>query len=217
MKRYHRLEGIDRIKDHEERTVLLEKEIRHYRSRYADALRLAQSQDAKCWGRIARRGLAALADIIGTSWPAGRRITAYISLNPICPRFLDSMSFTIFFRSSPKDAMETVLHECSHFLFFKKWHELFPKTPRRHFDSPHLVWHFSEISAPIILNDPRMHKINPRRARGYREHGRIRIDGEPAPLVFSALYRRCMKDGSGFEGYMKKGIALVRRTGKQWK
>src|SRR3989338_7364152 len=77
--------------------------------------------------------------------------------------FLDTWSFTVFFRSSQKDVIETVLHECSHFLFFKKWHEVYPKTPRRHFDAPYLVWRFSELSAPVILNDPRMQKVNARR------------------------------------------------------
>jgi len=79
------------------------------------------------------------------------------------------------------------------------------------------VWRFSELSAPVILNDPRMQKVNARRARGYREHERIKINGKPAPRVFAELYRQCMRDGSGFEGYMRKGIALVRKTKEKWR
>lgn len=217
VKWYPRFRGIDQIQDQKERVRVLKREVRYYRSKYRFRLQSAQQQDAKLWRRIERQGLTELSNIIGTSWSTNRRITAYLSLNSICPRFLDTWSFMVFFRSSPKDAMETILHECSHFLFFKKWHEVFTKTPRRHFDAPHLVWHFSEISAPVILNDPRLQRVNPRHAMGYREHARIKIGGKTAPRVFAALYRQCMRDGSGFEGYMKKGIALVRKTKSRWK
>jgi len=217
IKRYPRLKGIDDMSNSVERIRRLKKEVRYYRSRHADALRLAQQRNTQNWKQIEQRGLVELSNIIGTPWPTGRKVMAYISLNPICPRFLDTWSFTVFFRSSPKDVIETVLHECSHFLFFKKWHEVYPKTPRRHFDAPYLVWRFSELSAPVILNDPRMQKVNARRARGYREHERIKINGKPAPRVFAELYRQCMRDGSGFEGYMRKGIALVRKTKEKWR
>lgn len=217
IKKYPKLRGLDELEDHEERMKRLRSIVRSYRAEHKRDLQTAYKRIERSWKRIEQRGLSELSNIIGTDWPKKRRITAYLSLNPICPRFLDSWTFTVYFRSGTKDAIETVLHESSHFLFFKKWHELFPKTPRRHFDAPYLVWHFSEISAPVILNDTHMQKINRYRARGYREHERIRINGRPAPRVFATLYRQCMRDGSGFEGYMRKGIALVGKTKKLWK
>ena len=47
--------------------------------------------------------------------------------------------------------IEVSAHEILHFLWFKKWKEVFPETGLKEYESPHLVWRLSEIMDPIIL------------------------------------------------------------------
>lgn len=148
-----------------------------------------------------------------TEWPARRtRVGALISLNPICPRFLDTWSFAIFLNYRKRShVLEVIMHEICHFLYFKKWGEVFLNADPKTYESPHLEWHLSELLAPVILNDRRIQKILRRKADFYEEHQRIFIDGRSAPEHFTRLYVRAVKEGQSFDRFLCAAYADIKK------
>lgn len=162
------------------------------------------------WRQIEADVFAGLENIIETKFPKNRKISAYISINPICPRFLDEWAFTMFYKFSPRRAKEIILHECCHFLYFKKWKELFSGAKEKTFDSPHIIWHLSELAAPIILNDPRLQKYLKSKAGFYEEHEEVRIGAKSAPEFFADIY----KNSGNFEEFARKALTVINKHKK---
>jgi hypothetical protein len=133
-----------------------------------------------------------------------------ISINPICPRFLNNWSFSIFFNYKKiSDAMEVIMHECCHFLYFEKWKKMYPEMNNKKFESPYLEWHLSEIIAPIILNDKRIQKLLKKKAVFYPEHEKMKIKRKNVPEFFTNLYNKREKD---FNDFLKKTYDIVKKN-----
>ena len=174
--------------------------------------RLIKSQTAiykKAWTKVEGPAFSNLSKIIGSSWE-NRAITAYVSINPICPRFLNEQSFSLFYNYSPERAKEIILHESCHFLYFKKWKEAFPSANPKTFDAPYLEWHLSEIIAPIILNDPRINKYIGQRARFYTEHAGMKIGRTGIPAYFTQLYDRIVPRRN-FEEFLREAYVVAKK------
>lgn len=106
------------------------------------------------WKKIEKKAFTVLSEVIEMAWPKKRKqIVVFLSINPVCPRFLNSWTCNIFYKFDIDQAKEVILHECCHFLYFQKWKLLFPKSKTKTFETPYIEWHLSEIMAPIILND----------------------------------------------------------------
>jgi len=96
------------------------------------------------------------------------------------------------------------MHEILHFLYFKKWKEVFPKAERRTFDSPHLVWRLSEILDPIILNNyPKIQKLTKLKHQTYKEFQKAKIGNEKLVPHFEVLYRKHLQSKKPFEVFLK--------------
>ena len=119
-------------------------------------------------------------------------MSARVSLNPVCPRYLDSRSFDLFYLNSPRGALGLSLHEIVHFLWFQLWQERFHDDPRE-YESPHLKWVFSEMVVDLFLNDPRLRPLNPYLDDGtgtvYEYFRTMTIGGRPALERMAELYR----------------------------
>ena len=63
--------------------------------------------------------------------------------------------------------LRTCAHETLHFLWFEKWKQLHPETSRREFDSPYLVWKYSEMVTDPILNSKSFSDLFVLNERGY--------------------------------------------------
>lgn len=152
----------------------------------------------KEWDKVNDTYLKMLSKDFETGYPKGRRtMTAYISIFPVCPRFLDTWSFNVQY-AQPELMKPVVAHEILHFMYFKKWMEVFPKTKRREMEAPHLVWKLSEILAPIILrNNLEMQALIRSRDRGY-------IKG--FNRHFTKLYKNHLKTKSSFEDFLKASL-----------
>ena len=172
----------------------------------------------KEWQKIEKEFFTELSKILQIDWPKNRKtIKAMVSINPICPRFLNDWSFSIFYNyKKTSQAMEVIMHECCHFLYFEKWKKLYPKMDNKKFESPYLEWHLSELLAPIILNDARAQKILKRRADFYTEHKRIKIDGKTAPKYFGDLYNKITKS-KNFDEFLKESYQIIKKNGKLFK
>jgi hypothetical protein len=150
--------------------------------------------------------------------PQNRKIIkAMVSINPICPRFLNDWSFSIFYNyKKTSHAMEVIMHECCHFLYFEKWKKIYPQMSLKKFESPHIEWHLSEIIAPIILNDIRVQKLLKQKAAFYIEHKRIKIEDKIAPRYFTDLYNKSIKKNN-FEKFLEKSYQVIKKNKRLFK
>jgi len=202
-RKHPKLKEVLLFKTEEQQVIFLRRYVLDFRIQKKEQIDRQKLIYEKNWSRVEEEFLTLLSEVIGISWPKKiNTITAEISLNPICPRFLDKQSFFLFYNYNNKDALEVMMHEICHFLYFEKWKKVFPKSQPKTFESPYLEWHLSEIIAPIILNDIRVQKLLKQKAVFYPEHTKIRIDRKSAPVHFLNLYKQSMKRGD-FEAFLK--------------
>lgn len=162
------------------------------------------------WRKIEKDFFILLSEIMQIDWPKNKRIIkAMISVNPICPRFLDDWSFSIFYDYKKRShAMEVIMHECCHFLYFEKWKKMYPKMNHKKFESPYLEWHLSEIIAPTVLNDQRIKKLLKQKAFFYEEHEKIKINNKKVPQYFTELYNK----NKNFEQFLDKSYKVIKKN-----
>jgi len=161
------------------------------------------------WQKIEKETLEKLSEIIQTDYPK-KDITAYISINPMCPRFLDDWAFSV--PPDHKNPNKTITHEISHFLFFKKLKEEFPEIERGKYESPHKEWVLSEMLAVIILCDGRMLKaLNiPKYYGYYPKHQELKINGELLSKSLENLYDYMVIKKKDFTEFIKKSLKLLK-------
>jgi len=162
------------------------------------------------WNKINDKYIIILSKVLETDWP-NKSITALVSVNPICPRFLKNWSFSIFYLKKSKSMRETVAHELLHFLYFKKWKEIFPKSKERSFDAPYLEWKLSEILAPAILNNSKIQKIIRFKATGYGIYNKTKIGNISINNHFNLLYKESLNKGESFEEFIKKAYKEIKK------
>jgi len=214
-KRHPKLKQIYNLKEEKQRYVFLKNYILDFRKKNRKKILFKMNKFQEAWRKIEKEFLTTLEKIINTNWPSERReIKAMISINPIGPRFLDDWSFSLPFRYDEKGAKHVIMHEICHFLYFKKWKELFPNSRRRTYDYPYIEWHLSELVAPIILNDERIQKLLKQKAGFYREHQRVKIKNISAPKYFSKLYVDCLKKNKTFDEFIKEAYKTIKRNKK---
>ncbi len=156
-----------------------------------------------------------LAQIMETDWPKNRKtIKAMVSIMPICPRFLETWSFTVCGLWRGKGVIEVIMHEICHFLYFKKWEEVFSVTDKEVFNGPRLEWHLSEILAPVILNDSRIQKILKKKPDFYEEHMKIKIGNKTAPEYFSQIYDQHLENKTSFEAFLRAAYHEIKKYKK---
>ncbi|OGD86942.1 hypothetical protein A2Z23_01610, partial [Candidatus Curtissbacteria bacterium RBG_16_39_7] len=164
----------------------------------------------KAWDKIGRKLLQTLSEVFQTDWGQIKRIIGFVSINPLGPRFLHNNTFQVAYFLSQKRALELVLHEITHFIYFKKWAEVFPQDKTKTFDYPYLNWTLSEILTPVVACDLRIENIiHPTViSKGYEEHEAIRVKfGErPISLVdyFKLLYKKFRREDKSFEDFLKE-------------
>ncbi len=169
------------------------------------------------WRKIEKDFLTTLSEIIQIDWPRNKKtIKAMVSINPICPRFLNDWSFSIFCNYKKiSQAMEVIMHESCHFLYFEKWKKLHPEMDNKKFESPFLEWHLSEILAPIVLNDSRIQKLLKRKADFYIEHKKLKIGNKTVPKYFNDLYKKNIN--KNFDEFLKESYKEIKKNRELFK
>lgn len=112
----------------------------------------------KYWSQHEKDILAALAEITGVS--IDTEITCYLRNINWYPRDLEKQEFALCAQDSLFNSMSTMIHEITHFYYFKKWEEVFPDIPKEHYEAPHPYWHLSELMAYVIDNDIRVRGVS---------------------------------------------------------
>lgn len=108
------------------------------------------------WEKYNDKYFETLSLYLNVKWPNNiTEIIAKVGLLPVCPRYLDNFSFSIDIDCNDITLLEICAHETLHFLWFEKWKQIHPETPRQEYDSPYLVWQYSEmVTDPILNNKP---------------------------------------------------------------
>lgn len=176
-----------------------------FRRKYAKEFKQALKQNEEIWRPIEKQYLQTLSEHFETDYPSNRKIMrAYVSIVPIYPRWLDEWSFNVSY-FVPSRVKEIACHEIQHFLYFKKWIEVFPKTNRRELDNPHLVWRLSELIDPVILSEhPYFKTLFNRKQLTYKHFQEIRIRGRQPTTHLAIMYRRHLRRKESFAVFLKE-------------
>lgn len=152
-------------------------------------------QYADHWERNKEQITAALSDAFGIDCSTiFNDMVCNISMNPICPRFLETHSFDIFYLNSERGALGLAIHEIIHFVWFYVWNQLFGDSYDE-YEPPSLKWILSEMVVEPIMRDERLASINPYFPI---EHGgcvypyfyTMKIEGKPILDTLVEMYRR---------------------------
>lgn len=96
-----------------------------------------------------------------------RNIECYIGVFTIFPRYLNSFNFCISYNLDEKKLIEVCAHEILHFVWFKKFKELYPDINEIEYDNPYLAWEYSELVVDFILNSKDINNILKINAKSY--------------------------------------------------
>lgn len=154
---------IDNIKNKnsKEQKEIISKYVENYLNKNKDEIKLAKDKLQKYWRPIEKNLGLELERILDTDWKNVNKITCNVGIFQVYPRNLDKLTTQIFYKSNYFYSASTILHEITHFIYFKKWRELFSEDELETFESPHPFWHLSEIMAPIINNEESIRRILP--------------------------------------------------------
>jgi len=101
-----------------------------------------------------------------------------------------------------------ILHELSHFLFFKKIKEIFPEVNEQEFESPHLIWKLSEI-VPGIIFSKEVSELKLSNERLYYTFlDNITLNGKSLLEELNNLYEKS-KD---FESFVKSSLIYLKEN-----
>lgn len=157
------------------------------------------------WDKISADFLKALSEHFEIEWPEDKpEIVGLVTNLPIFPRFLDKYEFCVGYKDTA-NSIETSAHEIVHFLWFKKWKEVFPDMERREYESPNLAWRLSEIMDPVILQcHPKIKELIKPKRWGYTSFENIKIGDVSMTEYFKRIYLESIASGDNFETTLRK-------------
>jgi len=197
-------ENLDKAKTRKEKAKIIRNYTKKFWLNEFEQLKTKKILFQKEWNKINDDFMKTLSKVLETNWPKDRKtISGMISINPICPRFLKYWAFQIFYMQRLHWMRGTVAEEVLHFLYFKKWKEVFPDADEKTFDHPHLEWALSEILVPAILGDKRIWKITKSIPNGYPEYRKVKIGKRNLIQHFENLYKNSRKKKEPFAQFLQ--------------
>ncbi len=89
--------------------------------------------------------------IFNTEFTKTKNHIAYINLNNVCPRFLDSQSFYVNAFSDSDFLLNVCVHELIHFYWFELFAKEFTNISKSNYEYPNVEWLLSEIAVDPII------------------------------------------------------------------
>lgn len=166
------------------------------------------------WIKIHDKFISCLLNIFNLRNHNIKDITCSVSINPINPRELNTNFFSVFYKYNINSILVIIAHEITHFFYFDKWKKAFPNSDPKTFEGPHIIWHLSEIIAPIILAEPEIQKLLKKIDTGYIEHGKIRIGDKNIIEHFDFLYKNFDKK-KDFSEFLKEAYKEIMKYEKE--
>jgi len=175
----------------DDRKAYIEKELTGFYSSVQSELELKAEGFNKYWMEKSE----AITEIFSETFGIDCRkilndMTAEISLNPICPRFLEQNSFTVFYGDTPQEFLETALHEIIHFVWFHIWQKHFADDTDE-YNAPHLKWLLSEMVVDTFVNNSKIGQLFSEQARTktvYNYFYTMTVGGQPILKALSDMY-----------------------------
>jgi hypothetical protein len=158
----------------------------------------------KEWNKINNDFMKSAEKVIETKWWL-KTVDAKVSLCTINPRNIATSSFGVWYQSNSSRMIKTVMHECIHFLYFRKFKEVFPDISEDTYNGHNsLVWALSEIMVAPILNQPEIRQFLESDAEGYRQFQKFKLsNGKIMVEHFEQLFNRNRKKGLSFADNIK--------------
>lgn len=144
-----------------------------------------------------------LARIFKFEYEGQKRCYGELSVNPVCPRYLDLWNFDVCIGYTPEQTIQTTVHELLHFAWFEKWKTIFPDWEKQDFERPANAWLLSEIAVDSIGKSSKLScylKDQP----AYNYLYSAQIEGQNLIEYFRELYRK-----NSIEDFMKKGLDVL--------
>lgn len=85
-------------------------------------------------------------------------IEVHVGLMPVNPRDINNASFDLDINIPNDRFIDVCAHEICHFIWFKKWEELYPTITKENYNSG-VVWQYSEIVVDPILNSNEVNNV----------------------------------------------------------
>ncbi len=163
----------------------------------------------KEWNKINDDIMIALEKVHEIKWSNKfNEFTARVNSNPICPRYLNKNTFDIYFAIHNDLMKRIIVHEISHFIFFEKWKQIFPEADAREFETPHLIWKFSEMVPYVILNDERIQEVFPHEPPVYDVWKKLEINNKPILKKLEEIYKK----RKNFEDFIKNSWKFIQEN-----
>jgi hypothetical protein len=164
------------------------------------------------WDKINDAVMMALSEVTQEDWSKQDiKISAMLSLDPIGLRDLKSRTIELYYKQNLKQMKHVAIHEIFHFIYFRKWKNVFPKSIEKEFEYPYLTWKLSEIVPEIVLNDKRIHKVFKYHFVSYPEYEKALLNGRPLLSYFQEFYDTRVD----FEDFLKKSWTFVKKHEKE--
>jgi hypothetical protein len=173
----------------------------------------------KEWNKLNTDFMKSAEKVIEHKWWL-KTIKARVSLVTVNPRFLEDTSIGVWYRQTTSYLKETVAHECVHFLYFKKFKEVFPEISEKTYSGHNsLVWSLSEVLVAVILNQPEIRKFLDRDARSYEHFEKRKLpngqfmvkhfqklfnSNRKKKLSFADNLKSCYNDAEKYQKYLKE-------------
>lgn len=133
-------------------------------------------------------------------------MTACVSLNPVCPRDIETHSFNMYHYFDPKLAVSMATHEITHFVWFYFWQKHFQDNPED-YDFPNIKWLLSEIVVETINRDSGIANLSEQPKHiAYSYFYDMEINGE---LIFDTMKKMYLERKDIFD-FMEKSFEWIK-------
>lgn len=168
----------------------------------------------KSWSGINDLLMIELEKINETRWDE-ENFVARVTLNPICPRYLNENMFDLYFGMAERTMRTICLHELSHFIFFKKLKEILPEIKKEEFESPYLIWKLSEIIPVILEENEEINKLFEvqEEVLVYESIRKLEINNKRVTNIIKEIYN----SRNSFEDFVKNAYSFVQEHEKEIK
>jgi hypothetical protein len=184
-----------------------EKYVIGYIEKNKEAIERAREKFQKSWEEINSIFLESLCKDFETNLPEEiKEIKGNVSINPMCPRWIDEWTFNLYYKFSENIMKSVSIHEIIHFLYFKKWSEVFLDSDNKNFDGMNPEWILSEILVHTIMNNNKNIQdiVKNQKSDVYKKWQSINIDGKKLDEYFDDFYKEHEEGKISFADFLKK-------------
>ncbi|MBO7244328.1 MAG: hypothetical protein J6V53_03490 [Alphaproteobacteria bacterium] len=133
-----------------------------------------------------------------------------LSLNPICPRYIDEKRFSVFYKYGPKQFLNLAIHEIIHFIWFDVWQKHF-KDNKQEYEQPHLKWLLSEMVIDTLIKYTKLNTLYAKEdidKPAYAYFYDIHIQGKPILEKLKEIYQTT----SSIQNFMEKAYLYLQEN-----